>query len=545
MLNLKKLWIFLFFSVLFVVGIFVTKDYGIHCDQKSELDILYSNVREYNQQLFYNNKTITNICDSYEESEGRKILPISLSVEKDHGVSPYYIIAPFLLLFQNDASTVIQIQHYYNFLLFFVCVIALYFLAKKITKSRLVGIILASILYSTPRFFAEAHYNNKDILLFAMFVISITCGYQFIEKSKVSTMVLFSFSAAICANIKIVGILPFGIVLFIYMVQIFIDKQEQKRRIVLGVLSLFLFLGFLIALTPAMWSGWLDYGKYLLNNAAHFSRWDNWLLFDGNMYRQSVTGIPRRYILVEYLITTPIYILALSVAGTIWLAIDFIKNPKEFIKSKGNCFCFLLIAMGISFFVYAVLSHMVVYNGWRHLYFTYIASLCAILFLAKKIYNTKIRKVQIGMLLLVSVCILFSVVGEIKNHPYQYTYFNALAGKNISERYEIDYWCVSTYNALMELDAIEKGDDITITSLEYVTWTQLKSTLKIVPLDYSNIVVEDREDGWVNAEYILDNPMYSNMYYSGEYEYIRENYKLVVELKAYGNDILRIYEKIE
>ncbi|GAJ22942.1 unnamed protein product, partial [marine sediment metagenome] len=36
----------------------------------------------------------------------------------------------------------------------------------------------------------------------------------------------------------------------------------------------------------------------------------------------------------------------------------------------------------------------------------------------------------------------------IKNHPHQNVYFNFFAGKNIKERFELDYWGLSYKQAL-------------------------------------------------------------------------------------------------
>jgi len=36
----------------------------------------------------------------------------------------------------------------------------------------------------------------------------------------------------------------------------------------------------------------------------------------------------------------------------------------------------------------------------------------------------------------------------LKNHPYQYSYFNIFAGKNFNKNFEMDYWGISSYNAL-------------------------------------------------------------------------------------------------
>lgn len=397
----------------------------------------------------------------------------------------------------------------------------------------------------TPRFFAEAHYNNKDILLFAIFVISIACGYRWIEKKKLLNLLLFSFTAALCANIKIIGIIPFGIIFFIYLIDLFKNKEAWKHKVLSLGIATFMFVSFLILLTPAIWNGPISYFKYLLDNATHFTRWDNKILFDGNIYRQSVTGLPRRYIVEEYLITTPICILFLSIMGAFLLFIDFLKNPKKILMNKDRSIPFVLIAMQVCFLGYAILFNMVIYNGWRHLYFTYIGTIMAITYLGKKLLETTCIRTSRIIISLGILCILGMLISGVKNHPFQYTYFNFLASDKVSEKYEIDYWCVSIYNALLELQGGQESEEITITSLETVTWNQLNQTIEILPASETKILIEAKEKGWANTRYILDNPMYSKMYYPNEYAYIREEYDMVVEIKAYGNEVIRIYEKVE
>lgn len=539
----KKVYIGIFLF-LFIVGIVVTNDYGIHWDQQSELDILYSNIKEYNEKIFFENETIANMCLDYEKSIGREVPLITESVERDHGVAPYYPIVPLLLLNQNNHLAVILIQHYYNFVLFFISIVALYYLAKKLTRSKNVAVLIALLLYVTPRFFAEGHYNNKDILLFSMFLITFACGYFFLEKQNIKSCILFALSAALSANIKIIGILPFAIIIFLGIVELVKMKKGKIKKYASKILlAMLFFVLFFTFLTPAVWGGPIDYVKYLLSNATDFSRWDNYLLFDGRVFRQSITGLPKRYILTEYVITTPIFILIASIAGMMLIAFDLIRNPKDFVRDKNKLLMLIVIAMQLSFLGYATLSGMILYNGWRHLYFTYTGTLMACIYLWKFIIESNHKIIEIATMTTTGICILVLMFTGIKNHPYQYTYFNLLAGENISERYEIDYWCVSTYNALLELQDTSSEEEIMITSLDAVTRNSLVETSKLLSESQVNILIEDPKKGWINTEYILDNPMYSNMYYKDTYAFIRSEYELAVDITAYGNDVIRIYQK--
>ena len=50
----------------------------------------------------------------------------------------------------------------------------------------------------------------------------------------------------------------------------------------------------------------------------------------------------------------------------------------------------------------------------------------------------------------------------LKNHPYQYLYFNNLAGNNITNNFDLDYWGTSNKSALTYIAAHDKRDKLNI-----------------------------------------------------------------------------------
>ena len=84
-LNNKKTQV-LFLSLIFVIGFATSFGYGSYLDEKSEKEILYSNILEYTNRIAPNSALAKDLNAS-------GIIPISESIEKDHGTALYYPIA--------------------------------------------------------------------------------------------------------------------------------------------------------------------------------------------------------------------------------------------------------------------------------------------------------------------------------------------------------------------------------------------------------------------------------------------------------------------
>ena len=50
----------------------------------------------------------------------------------------------------------------------------------------------------------------------------------------------------------------------------------------------------------------------------------------------------------------------------------------------------------------------------------------------------------------------------IKNHPYQFVYFNKFAGEDIANSFDVDYWGVSNKSALTYIVSNDKEDRLKI-----------------------------------------------------------------------------------
>ena len=171
--------------------------------------------------------------------------------------------------------------------------------------------------------------------------------------------------------------------------------------------------------------------------SAHFPpKFD--FLFMGHM--SDSLSYPWYYLPLLILLTTPLFILAFFILS-FRLARDFRTNPL-FILWGG--------ALGLNLALYFFL-HPAVYDGLRHFLYllpilSSLAALSFIEFFQKRPWSA-LRKIAMVLALAKS---LFTVTDLVRLHPYEYVYFNELAGglKGAYGNFETDYWVASFREAV-------------------------------------------------------------------------------------------------
>ena len=124
-----------------------------------------------------------------------------------------------------------------------------------------------------------------------------------------------------------------------------------------------------------------------------------------------------------------------------------------------------------------------------------------------------------------------------KNHPFQYVYFNSLAGKNFNEKFEMDYFGVSNKNVLEYIIAKE-GKKVKILNLSTTDLDLSKKILKEEIREKINIVSDIK-----SADYITNNYRDWNGVYEPTKFMVPKNSKIFHEIKVDGISINTIYKK--
>jgi len=292
-------------------------------------------------------------------------------------------------------------------------------------------------------------------------------------------------------------------------------------------LFLVLFVGFLYILWPALWGEPVKTFIQVFFKFANYDVWDGKIKFAG--FNIPVQSPPKIYLPVIMSVTTPIVQLILWLVGIFALPIVAKKSDWE----KPFIFYSALFFVWASYLAIIIMKSTL-YSGWRHVEYIFaslvILSVYSLEWLKKK-YSKKIFNIILGV---VFVSLLNSFYWIARNHPFQYVYFNFLAGKNWAKNWEHDYWWVSSKQLLEFLTKESKKDPNT----GYVTFcagdtNHIPLNLNLIPLEERALVkLSCRED----YEYFLYN---SNILGNNK----PQGFHPVYEIKVDGQVISSVYQK--
>lgn len=529
---------YIFMAVIFVIGILTVFSYGSYLDQTSEQRIMIANMKEYMIQLQGEPSAMT------EELTAQGVIEISLDEDRDHGMAVYYPVFWVWQLNQSNPWLGSIIWHIYTFILVFWGMCSLYLLMKEMFQNSNIACFTVLLFFLTPRMFAESHYNNKDVVILSMLFTLFYWAVRLMKGVSAKTIFMFALMGALLSNMKIIGMWFFGL-LGIYVVIYFVVKKQYTEKL-LGqtLVCVGLWAVLYVLMTPALWADPAAFFQYLFGNAIDYDLWHDYVLFNGTMVHKDYTGIPRKYLPVLIVITTPVGILALTVIGFLVAGWELIKSKgRKLLEKEGLLFVFAG-AVGVPL-VYAVLAATPLYNGWRHFYFVYAAMIIGTgygVFWIIRICRKKSAVWQKGIYAVEVLYLGVLIAGIIDNYPYEYSYYNFLAGENVVERYELDYWDLSVKQAFEKiLEDAQDGIQIKVSALNLPTMWGLEGNRKVLPVSQRDRL--SIEQDWENAEYLIVNTTYAVMYSKEQYQQIKENSELVEAFTSYGNIICEVYRR--
>lgn len=207
---------------------------------------------------------------------------------------------------------------------------------------------------------------------------------------------------------------------------------------------------------PYLWGNPVARAIASMNLMAHY-QWEGLVLFDGNLYPES--GLPAQYIptLFSAQLTEPVLLLfAVSLPVVVY----------RFVKSRSGLDLILLLFFWAALPAIAVIvQHSTLYDNARQLYFLlppiFIYTGVAISLIIAKL---KSRLLRTGFLLIVA---LPGVLGIAQLHPYEYTFYNSLAGGSAGafRRFDADYWLSASAEAARYVNGVaEPGARVLVSS---------------------------------------------------------------------------------
>ncbi|PHI21670.1 hypothetical protein CEQ90_02345 [Lewinellaceae bacterium SD302] len=440
--KLNPLPIALFFLYL-LVGLLIIPDYGVSTDEIVQ-------VQHAEVQLDYAAKKLG--IEDYEpyrpdhELETYNWRHYSMM----YGMAATFI-AEFLGYEKGDLRLAFQVRHYLVFLLFWLACLAFYRTLKGRFGGWQLPLLGTAILVLTPRIFANSFYNPKDLVVLAFYVYGTASLAWFLRSRSWASLLVHALATGAVLNTRLPSMFLPLMTLFMLVLQLI---QEQKnwgktlaQMTVYSGLSLLIF----IALFPLLWEDPMSRIVEVWGSMSKFDWGSSNLIFN-----EWIPGdeTPPWYIPAWMAITIPLAVLGLIVAGILLLVKRqalLLWSHKKFWQDGNERLDLAQLGLGVGPILAVIVLGSNLYNGWRHLYFVYPALVYLAVVAWQYVSNHskgKWRKV-FQALLYGNLAWMLAFIMIV--HPHQQVYFNALAGDNLTKRFDMDYWGLSFYSALKEI----------------------------------------------------------------------------------------------
>jgi len=233
----KNITTLFFFIGLIIIGYILYQDYGISLDEEStRFHGLVS--LNYICELLFPNKKFEFQINSFIPKLGKYEY-------REYGVFFEILLIAIIeiILEIKNFSEIFYNRHFANYLLFIISVICFYFLCLDIFKNKLYSFLGATILYTSPRIFAQSFYNNKDLVFLSFFIFLIFFSIKFIKKPVYYNALLLSLFSAIANNVRIIGIYVVILVAFFLIIQMLMKNKLDLKKI--NSLLILLFFNFI------------------------------------------------------------------------------------------------------------------------------------------------------------------------------------------------------------------------------------------------------------------------------------------------------------
>jgi tetratricopeptide (TPR) repeat protein len=384
------------------------------------------------------------------------------------------------------ADNPMKVRHAMNGLMGALLILFVGLFARLIGGWR-AGCIALLLLFFSPQILGQSFNNPKDIPFAAFFMGAIYYIAWFIKefpnptwKTGIKLGVLMGATIGIRPG-GFLLIPYFGLFVLIYYIychwantqvrpyEITYKPNEyfsKTNKLILKriILKSFIALCIMFVVMFILWPYALKEPSNIISSFKRASHFDSVLrqLYEGTMIWSD--SLPWYYTIKLMLLTSPIVVF---LGATVYL---FTARRFE----KGNFWLFVLLFCFIFPIFWVAYSKANVYGGWRHSLFVYptLVITASLGFNSLVLILNKNKYIQAALTALPFILLVHPIVFTFKNHPYEYVYFNELAGgiDKAYGNYEMDYYYHSTRAATewiianAQKSGLETGDKIIVSS---------------------------------------------------------------------------------
>lgn len=378
-------------------------------------------------------------------------------------------------------------RHAINSLLGWLTIFMVGLIAYLLTGSFRAGVITMLLLFFSPRFLGHSFNNPKDIPFSAAITSAIYGIFLFFKqfpKVKWYTYLILILSIAFSISVRVGGLILFGYFAFfglLYLIRSYLQAQNGKKissqQLPLGKqLGRLFMMGILISVASYI-LGILLWPYALQSPIKHV--WESFTEMSnfGVSIRQIFEGDLQWSDLLPWYYTPKYILITIPIAVIIGVVLFFIFCWRKRETRLEIFFIFFTFFFPI---FWIILTNANVYGGWRHAMFAYPPMVVAAGLGFNEIFNwleqkfSKFSKyIHYGSVLLILVLLVGPITFILRNHPYEYTYFNKLVGgvEKAYGNYELDYYYHSTREAVewVKENAVPNSDG---SKIKVAAWHQ-------------------------------------------------------------------------
>ncbi|TGE05619.1 ArnT family glycosyltransferase [Hymenobacter fodinae] len=423
-----------FFGLLVLLGLALHRDYGVSWDEPTDHLNGLVNVK-YIVGLIAPEKVS-------QEPSAHLIPPLQGYRDNDHGVIFEIPVAALSYVFtHNDSQAFYYMRHLLIFGTFVLAVWGIYEIGRIRFADWRWGLLAALLLVLSPRLFAEAFFNGKDVLFMGLFTLGMATLVRLHDRPSTWRAVLHGLAIGLAIDARILGslLIPFTVVLML-LEWPRLATPERRRR--LGLLAIMLAVAIITTIVgwPYLWENPLGNFVAAFRNMSHYP-WTFTNYYLGQYYKAS--AIPWHYAPVWMLVTTPIpYVLA-ALVGLVVVVVQVVRAGWRGLLERDLRLDLLLAGWLLGPLLLIIALHSALYDSWRHVYFVYPALVLLAVRGAVALATVGRRRLRWAVLTLAVLGVLetaHTAIRMVRMHPYQNLYFSFLSAPVVEALFERDYW---------------------------------------------------------------------------------------------------------
>lgn len=450
----QRFWTVLAFGGFLLLGLMIAPDYGLYIDEYTN-HFFGVTWYEYVRDIMVNHVPIAPLANVSEH-------------DVIHGPVFEMTLAWLQKVFMPEANlrTIVTYRHYATWLAFYLAVVAVYRLGRRVWTHRGWALAASGVLVLQPRIFAHSFFDSVDISFLAFYTVSVLTLVRYLERRTWGALVGHAVVCAVCIDVRSLGgVIP--ILTLGYLVLEFLLNRKTGARILplLGRVGVFgvTVAGAMILFWPFLWTNPVLRFWEVLQITPRIN-WQGVVLYAGE--HVPAPELPWHYIPVWILISTPMVCsLGFAIGLVAWFGAALQNARQLLVERRAE---WVIVAALVVPLALVILMDAVVYDSWRHLFFIYpMFALIAVAgfrlaagWCGRCLAPRNARIVQAFGAAVIVVNLASVGWFMVRHHPYQNVYFNRLAGRDMTEikaRFEMDFWGLATLEGLEHVLATNPG----------------------------------------------------------------------------------------